>query len=360
MSYVERVAWADRELTNMIDVANDPLKYRCWMDADSPWQFLAACKALKEATEIGENYICNLPVSVDGSNNGLQHFSAMLRDTECGSEVNLIPTEQPADIYSTVAKAVTAALEGLVRGDSGDLLDRIRNAMTPKPKPVVKKPRKPKKDKPKSPHEPFDIGELPHFARLWLSFGIDRKVCKRPVMIVPYGGTRDGVRSYIIDAIDERENHPFPQRVGDAATVLSHVVWEVMADLMPGPRTAMKWLQDAANAVSKKNKPVTWTCPSGFLAQQAYYRPIIKPLECYVLGRRLTFKTRIGDQPKLDLKKQTQSFSPNFVHSLDAAALTRTVNLSAASGLTHFACVHDSYGTHASDVQMLHPARFAH
>ena len=79
-------------------------------------------------------------------------------------------------------------------------------------------------------------------------------------------------------------------------------------------------------------------------------------------GKRV--KTRIGDsliyltlneeQPdKLAKAKQKSAISPNYVHSLDAAALMRTVCCCADEGILSFAMIHDSYGTHAADSERL-------
>jgi DNA-directed RNA polymerase len=55
----------------------------------------------------------------------------------------------------------------------------------------------------------------------------------------------------------------------------------------------------------------------------------------------------------LDKRKQASGISPNFVNSLDAAHLTRTVNYCLDAGITDFAMVHDSYGTHAGNADAL-------
>ena len=88
-----------------------------------------------------------LPVCLDGSNNGLQHFSAMLRDTIGGKATNLTPEVIPQDIYQMVADVVQEKVQE--DGKSG----------------------------------------VP-YSKEWITFGIDRKITKRPVMVVPYGGTR--------------------------------------------------------------------------------------------------------------------------------------------------------------------------
>ena len=60
------------------------------------------------------------------------------------------------------------------------------------------------------------------------------------------------------------------------------------------------------------------------------------------------------DTDELAKKKQQAGVAPNFVHSLDSAHLMATVNLGVDNGLRHWACIHDSFGTHAADVDMLH------
>ena len=60
---------------------------RVWMDSGKPQ---------------GE-FISRLPVSVDGTCNGLQHLSMLMRDEVGGKATNLIPGEGPQDIYQQVA-----------------------------------------------------------------------------------------------------------------------------------------------------------------------------------------------------------------------------------------------------------------
>lgn len=52
---------------------------------------------------------------------------------------------------------------------------------------------------------------------------------------------------------------------------------------------------------------------------------------------------------ELDVNKQASAMAPNFIHSMDATALRMTLNACAAVGITDFAAVHDSYGTHAEN-----------
>ena len=58
--------------------------------------------------------------ALDGTCNGLQHYSAMLRDPVGGAAVNLRPSDTPADIYQTVADWVTDALQREAREGGED------------------------------------------------------------------------------------------------------------------------------------------------------------------------------------------------------------------------------------------------
>lgn len=54
----------------------------------------------------------------------------------------------------------------------------------------------------------------------------------------------------------------------------------------------------------------------------------------------------------VNCSKQKSAFPPNFVHSLDATHMLLTSLRMKESGL-HFAAVHDSYWTHAADVDVM-------
>ena len=84
----------------------DPFGFRWWTEADEPWQFLAFAYEFVAFCDQGYGFLSNLPVMVDGSNNGLQHFSAILRDPIGGKATNLTDEDMPQDIYQEVADLV--------------------------------------------------------------------------------------------------------------------------------------------------------------------------------------------------------------------------------------------------------------
>ena len=95
----ERLAYADEVMEDILDSANFPLTgNRWWMQAEDPWQTLAACIEIKNALnhpDGPENYVSRLPIHQDGSCNGLQHYAALGRDKLGATYVNVVPGGAP-------------------------------------------------------------------------------------------------------------------------------------------------------------------------------------------------------------------------------------------------------------------------
>jgi DNA-directed RNA polymerase len=327
VSFADRVTWTHTNSAKIWLAASDPHQELFWTEADKPWQFLAAALEWKGFCDAGsDQYVSSLPIMMDGSCNGLQHFSAMLRDPICGKQVNLTPSDKPADIYAEVAHETENALAG--------------DASTG--------------------------GKL--YANLWIDFGITRKLCKRPVMVLPYGGTRESCRNYIyehvVERITEGEDNPFGNELKRAVSYLATVVWQAMHRVVIGPQKAMAWLKASVKVINehcfvstnkgraKRLLPINWTTPSGFLVQQAYHEVRSRRIKTHIDGQVVRPRTNVM-VANLDGKKQVSAISPNFVHALDAASLCLTIAWGKANGLGVFSAVHDSYGTLAADTSTL-------
>jgi DNA-directed RNA polymerase len=114
----------------------------------------------------------------------------------------------------------------------------------------------------------------------------------------------------------------------------------------------MEWLQGAAKVAASEELPVIWHAPTGFMVQQAYKLPDTVNLELTFDKVRITLAVA-NDGVRIDSRKQAAGISPNWVHSLDAAHLMRTVVRVAAEGIQSVSMVHDSYGTHAGNAWAL-------
>lgn len=313
VSFPERVQWVEENLDALMDSAKDPLDgERFWSTADDPYCALAAIFDLADYLADPANHVSHIAVAMDGSCSGLQHFSAMLRDEIGGKAVNLIPSEKPQDIYTEVAnKAEEIVMDASDKGDA--------------------------------------------MAALWEG-KISRKIAKRPCMTLSYGATRFGFQEQIngeLKKLDQTGEEYLPGADNyDAAKYMSYVINDAIAAVVVAARNAMDWLQATARVAAKEGLPVHWTSPVGFPVLQEYRQTTSKTIDLYFGGQRAQLKLAT-ETLKLNKRRQANGISPNFIHSLDASHLMMTVNMCVERGITDFAFIHDSYGTHACDVGLL-------
>jgi DNA-directed RNA polymerase len=123
MSLSARESWglfiaegADDDEFNVHKVADNPIGNDFWKQTDKPWQFLAWCfeySAALRHPEGPENFVSTLPVAIDGSCNGLQHLSAVMRDEVGGPLVNIRTAEDfedPEDVYEAIANKINGMM----------------------------------------------------------------------------------------------------------------------------------------------------------------------------------------------------------------------------------------------------------
>lgn len=302
VSFEDRLEWVRVNSERIKATKDNPFGDLWWTEADSPWCFLAWCFEYASDTDLGYK----IPVALDGSCNGLQHLSAILRDPVGGAAVNLLPSPKPNDIYAQVAEATVKRL--------------IQAA----------------------------IAEEPH-AATWTTFGITRKETKRPVMVLPYGGTQFSCLEYTRDAIRERikdgHENPFGDDLGKACGTLSRTIWEAIGDVVIAAKEVMAWLRDVARIAGAEQKPLIWTTPAGFVVHQSYQSVKRRQVKCLTLGKAVWLE-EYNRLDEIDTAKQVNAFPPNFIHSMDAAALHLTVGRAEAAGIKNFHMIHDSFGTH--------------
>lgn len=308
VSFEDRIQWTKDHLMQIRLCAQDPFTYRFWEDADSPFQFLAACFDMNGAEEQGYDYVSHLPIGQDGSCNGLQHLSAMLRDAIGGKATNLIPSDKPSDIYAEVARVS----QGIIAADTDPM------------------------------------------AKVWAG-KIDRKLVKRNVMTVAYGATAAGMLDQLRDELFKQHGQGLAQWLGveqeqvwPAVMYLGGVVRSAIRQVVVAAADVMDWMQGVARVAASNDLPVRWTTPTGLVVQQSYRKKVSKMIDTVVGGIRVQ-QTLNEQSVELDTRRQVLGIAPNVTHSLDAAHLMHCVALAKRMGVVSFAMVHDSYGTHAAD-----------
>mmetsp|Transcript_11809 Transcript_11809/g.47643 ORF Transcript_11809/g.47643 Transcript_11809/m.47643 type:complete len:339 (-) Transcript_11809:179-1195(-) len=208
---------------------------------------------------------------------------------------------------------------------------------------------------------------------------ITRKVVKQTVMTSVYGVTFVGARDQIkrrleesivalLDAPESDERRAEIARLEalgiitdraarevdepalfHAAVYVAQLTLDVLSELFSSARLIMAWLGDCARIVALDGQPVSWITPLGLPVVQPY-RNASKYAIKTVAQNVLLVDT--SEQLPVATRKQRTAFPPNFIHSLDSTHMLLTAIDMSRRGYT-FTAVHDSYWTHADDVDVM-------
>lgn len=323
--YDTRVKWVEDRAEGIIAAGEDPLgNTDVWKNADKPYQFLAWCMEFAEAVKTPggpEGFESRLPIALDGSCNGLQHFSAMLRDPVGGKSVNLVPSSKPSDIYQDVADVATEKLLQIIQ--------------TPE-------------------HEHSALAQ--NWLGLFKSMGsnkMGRKLAKKPVMTLPYGSTLQTCTQSVHGWYLEQKVDFFPKNTAFKHSVfLAKVLWESIGEVVIAARAAMNWIQKAARLLAKEDHPIVYHSPIGFPLVQFSPKMEKIRIESQIGGRMVLQITK--ELPGVDRFKASSGSSPNFIHNCDSSHMHMVVAEGARQGITHFAMIHDDFGVHACHVDKWH------
>lgn len=342
-SLQEREEFATKNIENIFDSAESPLTgKRWWLQAEDPWQCLATCYELKEALQLPDPtaYVSHLPVHQDGTCNGLQHYAALGGDSWGAQQVNLIPGERPADVYSAVAQLVEeAAAKDAATGDE------FATAVVGK---------------------------------------IKRKVVKQTVMTNVYGVTFVGAKKQVakqLEALYPNLHKETGITTSLLAAYIASKIFVALSTMFRGAHEIQTWLGEIGGRVCRAMTPeqlekfvetsahpelakkkikgkledevarqfrstLVWTTPLRMPVVQPYRKVGTRTVNTCLQVLILASSDR--DDP-VNRRKQLQAFPPNFIHSLDASHMILSALECHEIGLT-FAAVHDSFWTHAADV----------
>ena len=180
-------------------------------------------------------------------------------------------------------------------------------------------------------------------------------------MTYNYGLTPFSARKYVEEHIKELKEKGKNIVWGDdkgawmaASSHFSRYLWQAIESNIKAAPKLMRWLQDFARLVAQQNKPMVWSTPSGFVVRQEYPQLENRRVKTKICGSvvAVTIKEEKENAP-VNRRKQVNSVVANYIHSLDAATLHISVNTAVAYGIRDFALIHDSYGVHAADVELM-------
>ena len=354
VSLEDRIKWVHDHQQRIMDTWADPSQTReFWGAADKPYMFLAVCKELaeiwmvnpqlltivnKEGTEwYGQSFISHVPCAQDGSCNGIQHFTAMLLDMVGASAVNMRASSsgnKPSDIYGETAQLVVRNLKSDL--EQNRVLDgKTHKTLTPAEREVM---------------------------LAWLHrIKVDRKVCKRSTMIIPYGGQKSSCLEDVGDVLAEKLEKLDKQNKGLdwdhnkrylATYIMHHYVWDALDTIVVASRKAMRFLVRVGRASAKSGQLMFWTTPLGLPAHEDYKDT--KPIHVYTKINGSMKVTYLKETDDLNDYKMANAFAPNFVHSMDATHLMMVTTAAADMGIEDLGLVHDSYAAPAGHCELFH------
>lgn len=347
-SYSDRIDWVAKNIDMIRACATDPMNptvFEKWTSAGDPFLFQRACVEVAAAIDHGSpGYLCGIPVNIDASNSGTQIFSALIRYAPDARLVNLLPGEAPEDIYSHIADICNQRL--LVDANSER---ECRDA-----------------------------------ARQWLdNGGIDRSIIKRPTLAYGYSARAYGMVDMILEDFMQGHTdayyqdgvvHPYAME-GDSngfrcAHYLGHMLMQVIQQNIHSATVGMRFLRGVARAFNRAGLHMQWRTPCNAPVFQNYYvtdNDDMLEVKSKLGSRTLNVKRQSDTIQRetvrtgpVDPRESSNGVAANFIHSIDASIVFKTVTNCKAIGIDDFFVIHDSFGTTPADMpRMFHQVRSA-
>ena len=366
MTLEDRIIWTNEYMNEIIQAGKNS---QFSGQAEKKVSFLAACVEWYEfdcAYRDNRIHMTSLPIPIDGSNNGWQHLGAISKDEQTGELVGLIPSEIQKDFYVQTAKEMIDLCKD----------DRLNGILSSMPMKSIRK-----------------------------------GISKRGSMTRAYSaGSKKIAENMFFDCKSE-DYHTEYDITQDDCTKLSKLLIKAIDKVCPGPLSTMSYLQNLAmyqlgthvkvdsegyeanteyrslskirDTLMKKNfktdedlyelndvviklkefttslkhgkgeDRIEWSTPSGF--HVIYEKWIMQDRKAR--GRIKGYGNKTGQVTHVALVPTRMpdrrgficGMSPNYIHSMDASHMALVISEWDGS----FAAVHDSFSTHASDVDKL-------
>ena len=275
-TFAERSRWTYEHAELLEAITDDPIGTASqWEVADEPWQFLQLVIEWTTVVLRKSKPLWQVPVTADSTASGLQLLSGMRRDPKGMAFSNLTPQtdpdQPPKDAYLEVLRVA-------------------RGLAAAKPETA------------------------------WMAKHLIHRSLGKPVlMIAIYGGSFQTNREDVITALRKESLFPDPISWEDTA-VMTNLLKEASKQVFPAAFETLAWLKRLAEtAINAGTTAFRWTTPTGDLIHHAEYKyadPI--RVETHLLGK---VSIGLGSVNIPDTKRLKSGFSPNFVHSYDAALL---------------------------------------
>lgn len=272
-SLEERQEWAIKHEREIKRVASDPLGFRWWQEAASPYPFLAFCNEYAQWASNRITFKTHLPVRLDHHASGLQIVALLENDKELMRLTNLDSVEYPNDIYSCIK---TKLKEGLQMS-----------------------------------HRPEDYQ--------WLSM-VDRKLIKSLTVSLMYGGSFFGLERITVEWYKSKDTDVFGRKI---YTEIKSLIQYYHKALNSVSETPLKFLEKTR--ASQGDELLSFKSPSGFTVYNDYKKYKSRRIKTTVSGEVVVARASV-ETPDFNRRAARQALPANKVHTYDAALLHRVLN----------------------------------
>ena len=313
------IDWVEEREQLISGAGNDPwINAEFWMRADKPWSFLAFCREYYNFKKYGWGYECALPVMLDCTCSGIQHFASLLRSEKLAAEVNLYPSDplkKPQDIYATVITQVN---------------ERLRESNDER-------------------------------ASKWLMLQPDRSLAKPCVMTTPYAASRTAFYYYAYDWAQKRAkdlfgNGSWTVQKGCMTTMhfMANILHQESIKVIAPAVEAMNYFKAIGLRAGKENRPLQWKSPSGLLVEQRYQNQRESRIRLrYLSDVSLDIRTAV-ETVGLDKTRMANGLTANILHSFDSSHYSMAIiHARKREPSINLGGVHDCFATTPSEMSTL-------
>nr|SPJ13284.1 DNA-directed RNA polymerase, putative [Plasmodium sp. DRC-Itaito] len=346
LNFDKRIEWVNKNLHNIKKLSENPFEnMEFWNTADKPWQALAVSLELTKALQCSDatKFKSSIPVQQDGTCNGLQHYAALGKDKNGGKAVNIIPSDEPQDIYSVVLDIVTSKIRRDLGTGDANSIGSISSVSKSSCVSSLSSSRGCRDW-----GNGLSRGDLANYCFTYDL--LKRKVVKQTIMTICYGVTSIGAKNQVKGKIQNMIGKDLDKNtINRLSQYISNYIFESISEIFKRAMIIKKWFNNLSKVTNELNIPITWISPIGLPCEQPYR-----------LGNRILVNTPLQSvsvisyqNSLLHKNKQRLGFPPNFVHSLDASHLMMTAEKMLIQNNFSFAAVHDSYWAHACNVDIM-------
>lgn len=375
--------------------------------AKAGFQFLAACRELaklrdwQKKTGYDESqFYSGLPVALDATQSGIQHYALASRNYNDGFLTNIVPQDKPNDLYQVVLERAKVLFQELSDRNKASLQ---QNPITPEQQAQIDAFEQLEDDETvgyeelKAARKRFKatgayakqrmIKEIDAIERLFKWGGYDRTVTKRNTMCFAYSSEEYGMSDQILTdtmnplalqvRLKEIPEHPFGPDMGFAASVvMGRIHYQAIRDVVQSAAAGMDYFQSCSDLLHQFNLHFGFKTKWGFPVMHYYreeyenkYRPstwlydfklaeVLKKdnpnfdeTDAIVRRSQSLSLTRYTD--KVERNGSRQAIAPNIIHSQDSLLLQMTVATCAENNVRDLLVVHDSFASTIADAQTM-------